>query len=220
MAIGLAKMFGFQFKENFNYPFVAKSMKDFWTRWHISLSSWFRDYVYIPLGGNRKGNLIAYFNIALVFLLTGFWHGASWSFVLFGIFHGTLVIIEKLGLNRIIEKFPRILASLYVFATVAFGIIFFSIDNLQRIISFYKSLFHFQTPNVYHQLNLYLTYEWYTILILGLLLCFPTIEYIFEKIKNTQLRKNLEAILLIGIFILSISELANTSYNPFIYFRF
>ena len=220
MAIGLAKMFGFQFKENFNYPFVAKSMKDFWTRWHISLSSWFRDYVYIPLGGNRKGNVIAYLNIALVFLLTGFWHGASWSFVLFGIFHGTLVIIEKLGLNRIIEKFPRILASLYVFATVAFGIIFFSIDNLQCIISFYKSLFHFQTPNVYHQLNLYLTFEWYTILILGLLLCFPTIEYIFEKIKNTQLRKNLEAILLIGIFILSISELANTSYNPFIYFRF
>ncbi|HRG01562.1 MAG TPA: MBOAT family O-acyltransferase [Bacteroidia bacterium] len=220
MAIGLAKMFGFQFKENFNYPFIAKSMKDFWTRWHISLSSWFRDYVYIPLGGNRKGTIVAYLNIAIVFLLTGFWHGASWSYVLFGAFHGTLVIIEKIGFNKLIDKLPSVLSNVYVFFTVAFGIIFFSIDNLQNITSFYKSLFHFQAPNIHHPINLYLTNEWYITLILGLLFCFPVVEYVFGKIKNYTLKKSIEAILLISVFILSIAELANTSYNPFIYFRF
>ncbi len=220
MAIGLAKMFGFRFKENFNYPFAAKSMKDFWTRWHISLSSWFRDYVYIPMGGSKKGVFRTYFNISVVFLLTGFWHGASWSFVLFGLFHGTLVMAERLGLGKLLEKLPRLLTSVYVFSVVAFGIIFFSIDNLTHISVFYKSLFHFTTPDVYHPINLYLTVEWFIVLIIGLLVSFPTAEFILKKIKTPCLINSIETIFIIGIFILSVSELANTNYNPFIYFRF
>ncbi|MBI3519312.1 MAG: MBOAT family protein [Bacteroidetes bacterium] len=220
MAIGLAKLFGFQFKENFNYPFMARSMKDFWTRWHISLSSWFRDYVYIPMGGNKKGIPRTYFNISLVFLLTGFWHGASWSFVLFGAFHGLLVMIEKLGFDRLLDKMPRFLTSIYVFSVVSFGIIFFSIDNLQHIGYFYQSLFQLKTPDTYHTINMYLTNEWFIVLIIGLLVSFPTAEYILEKIKNPFFKKSAETLFIISIFILSISELANTSYNPFIYFRF
>lgn len=220
MAIGLAKMFGFQFKENFNYPFIAKSMKDFWTRWHISLSSWFRDYVYIPMGGNKKGVFRTYFNLTFVFLLTGFWHGASWSYVLFGLFHGLLVIIEKAGLFKLLEKLPRMITSFYVFLIVACGIIFFSIDNLNQITWFSKSLFHFASPDSHHTINLYLTTEWFVMLIIGLLFCFPTAEYILEKIKQPTLKKGVEIAFILGIFILSISELANTNYNPFIYFRF
>lgn len=220
MAIGLAKLFGFQFKENFNYPFIAKSMKDFWTRWHISLSSWFRDYVYIPLGGNKKGIFRTYFNLIFVFLLTGFWHGASWSYVLFGLFHGVLVMVEKIGFGRLLEKLPRALTSIYVFFVVACGIIFFSIDNLDQIIWFSKSLLYFKTPDTHHHINLYLTTEWFIMLLVGLIFCFPTAEFLIKKIKQTSIRKGLEIAFILSVFILSISELANTNYNPFIYFRF
>jgi alginate O-acetyltransferase complex protein AlgI len=220
MAIGLAKMFGFQFKENFNYPFVAKSMKDFWTRWHISLSSWFRDYVYIPMGGNKKGIARTYFNITLVFLLTGFWHGASWSYVFFGLFHGALVMFEKVGFGKLLEKLPRALTSIYVFFVVACGIIFFSIDNLNHITWFTKSLFHFNAADAHHPINLYLTPEWFIMLLIGLLFCFPTAEFVLNKIKQPAIKKSIEVAFILGVFILSISELANTNYNPFIYFRF
>lgn len=220
MAIGLAKLFGFQFKENFNYPFIAKSMKDFWTRWHISLSSWFRDYVYIPLGGNKKGIFRTYFNLIFVFLLTGFWHGASWSYVLFGLFHGVLVMVEKIGFGRLLEKLPRALTSIYVFFVVACGIIFFSIDNLDQIIWFSKSLLYFKTPDTHHHINLYLTTEWFIMLLVGLIFCFPTAEFLMKKIKQTSIRKGVEIAFILSVFILSISELANTNYNPFIYFRF
>lgn len=220
MAIGLAKMFGFQFKENFNYPFVAKSMKDFWTRWHISLSSWFRDYVYIPMGGNKKGVARTYLNITLVFLLTGFWHGASWSYVFFGLFHGALVMFEKVGFGKLLEKLPRALTSIYVFLVVACGIIFFSIDNLNHITWFTKSLFHFNAADAHHPINLYLTPEWFIMLLIGLLFCFPTAEFVLNKIKQPAIKKSIEVAFILGVFILSISELANTNYNPFIYFRF
>lgn len=220
MAIGLARMFGFQFKENFTYPFIAKSMKEFWTRWHISLSSWFKDYVYIPLGGSKKGKLRTYLNISIIFILTGFWHGASWSFILFGAFHGLLIILEKMGLELILNKIPTFLRSIYVFLITCFSIIFFSIDNLHYIKQFYKSLFHFNTPNEFHKLNLYLTTEWYVMLVVGILISIPSVEFIFNKIKNLALKNSLELSCLLILFILSISELANSTYNPFIYFRF
>lgn len=220
MAIGLARMFGFQFKENFIYPFIAQSMKEFWTRWHISLSTWFRDYVYIPLGGSKKGTIRTYLNLSIIFLLTGFWHGASWSYILFGGFHGFLIIIERLGLEKILNILPRFLRSLYVFKITAFSIIFFSIDNLHQIKSFYKSLFVFKTPNAFNELNLFLTYQWYITLIIGLLISIPTVEFIFSKIKNEKLKNSVEALFILCLLILSMSELANSTYNPFIYFRF
>lgn len=220
MAIGLARMFGFQFKENFIYPFIAQSMKEFWTRWHISLSTWFRDYVYIPLGGSKKGTIRTYLNLSIIFLLTGFWHGASWSYILFGGFHGFLIILERLGLEKVLNILPRFLRSLYVFKITAFSIIFFSIDNLHQIKSLYKSLFVFKTPNAFNELNLFLTYQWYITLIIGLLISIPTVEFFFSKIKNEKLKNSVEALFILCLLILSMSELANSTYNPFIYFRF
>lgn len=220
MAIGLARMFGFQFKENFIYPFIAKSMKEFWTRWHISLSSWFKDYVYIPLGGSKKGTVRTYINLSIIFLLTGFWHGASWSYILFGGFHGLLIIVERLGLDKLLNLFHRSIRNIYVFFITAFSIIFFSIDNLHQIKVFYKSLFHFTQPNIFNSINLYLTNEWYIMLIIGLIISVPSIEFIFEKIKNKKIRSIIEVTGIIALFILSISELTNSTYNPFIYFRF
>lgn len=220
MAIGLARMFGFQFKENFIYPFIAQSMKEFWTRWHISLSTWFRDYVYIPLGGSKKGTIRTYINLSIIFLLTGFWHGASWSYILFGGFHGLLIITERLGLEKLLNILPRILRSVYVFTITAFSIIFFSIDNLHQIKTFYKSLFNFTNPDAFNELNLYLTNQWYVMLIIGILISIPTVEFIFNTIRNNKIKKGLETICIISLLILSMSELANTTYNPFIYFRF
>ena len=220
MAIGLAKMFGFKFQENFIYPFIAQSMKEFWTRWHISLSTWFRDYVYIPLGGSKKGAFRTYLNLCIIFLLTGFWHGASWSYILFGGFHGLLIIAERLGLEKLLQVFHRGIRSLYVFFVTAFSIIFFSIDNLHQIKVFYKSLFHFVAPDAYNKLNIYLTNEWYITLVIGILISIPTVEFLFNKIKNEKQKQIIEMICVIVLFILSLSELANTSYNPFIYFRF
>jgi alginate O-acetyltransferase complex protein AlgI len=220
MAIGLARMFGFKFQENFIYPFIAQSMKEFWTRWHISLSTWFRDYVYIPLGGSKNGTFRTYLNLSIIFLVTGFWHGASWSYILFGGFHGLLIIAERLGLEKLLNVFHRSVRSLYVFFVTAFSIIFFSIDNLHQIKVFYKSLFHFSAPDAFNKLNLYLTTEWYITLVIGILISIPTVEFLLDKIKNEKRKQLIEMFCIITLFVLSLSELANTSYNPFIYFRF
>lgn len=220
MAIGLARMFGFRFLENFNYPYISQSMREFWTRWHISLSNWFRDYVYIPLGGNRKGELRMHFNLWTIFLLNGIWHGANWSFVIFGIYHGFLLTIERLGFSKILARIPRIFRSFYVFIVFALGDVLFSIEDIRHAGAYYSSLFNFTTPDPFNRIHLYLTTEWYFTLIVGLILSAPAAEYIFSKIKNIHTKNVIEAIFIIGLFILSVSELSNTSYNPFIYFRF
>lgn len=220
MAIGLGRMFGFRFLENFNYPLISQSMKEFWTRWHISLSNWFRDYVYIPMGGNKKGTLRMHFNLWTIFLLNGIWHGANWSFVVFGIYHGFLLTFERLGFLKILGRMPRFARSIYMFFVFSLGNVLFSIEDINHAYLYYSSLFNFTTPDVYSRIHLYLTTEWYFTLFLGLLLSAPTAEYLFEKIKNAKYKRNLEAILLIVLFVLSLSELSNTTYNPFIYFRF
>jgi len=220
MAIGLARMFGFRFKENFIYPFIAQSMKEFWTRWHISLSTWFKEYVYIPLGGSKKGKIRTYLNLWVVFLLTGFWHGPSWSFVLFGAFHGVLLIAERIGLQAVLNIIPRFFRSVYVFMITAFSIIFFSIDDLNHIISFYKSLFQFVPANEYSRINFYITTEWYVMLVIAMLISIPSVEYAFSLIKNAKLKTVIETVVVLLLLLLSIGELANSTYNPFIYFRF
>jgi len=220
MAIGLGRMFGFKFLENFNYPFISQSMREFWTRWHISLSNWFRDYIYIPLGGNRKGKLRMHFNLWTIFLLNGIWHGASWSFVLFGLYHGFLLTFERLGFSKILNLIPPPLRSIYVFFAFAFGNVLFSIDNYHHAFSFYQSLLNFYTPDPYSRIHLYLTVEWFFIFCLGAILSIPSAEYLFGKIKNKKMKSWLETVVILALFILTASELANTSYNPFIYFRF
>lgn len=220
MAIGLARMFGFSFKENFIYPFTSQSMKEFWTRWHISLSSWFKDYVYIPLGGSRNGTLRTYLNMIFVFLLTGFWHGASWSFILFGAFHGFLIIFERLGFDKLLMKLNRILRSVYVFFVTSLSIIFFSIDDLHKIGIFYKSLFQIKSQNAYNDINLLLTTEWYIVLAVGLCVSTPVVEFLFSLIKNVRASQWLQNFLIVLLLILCIARMSNSTYNPFIYFRF
>ncbi len=220
MAIGLARMFGFRFLENFNYPLISQSMREFWTRWHISLSNWFRDYVYIPLGGNRKGKLRMHFNLWTIFLLNGIWHGASWSFVLFGLYHGFLLTFERIGFSKVIDRIPRVLRSVYVFFAFAIGNVLFSIDNYHHAFSFYQSLFNFGSPDPYSRIHLYLTTEWFFVFALGILLLMPSAEFLLDKIKNKKTKSWLETAIVLVLFILTASELANSSYNPFIYFRF
>lgn len=221
MAIGLARMFGFRFLENFDYPMISQSMREFWTRWHISLSNWFRDYVYLPLGGNKKGVFRMYVSLWTIFLLTGIWHGPNWNFLLFGVYHGTWLTLERLGLSRLLAALPRWMRSVYVLIVYGFGNIIFSLENLHHIGTFYRSLFNFSAaPDPYSRLYLYTSHEFYFILAIGALLLFPVAEYLFAKMKNVHMRSLIEVSCLLLLFIASLSELANTSYNPFIYFRF
>ena len=141
MAIGLGKMFGFDFQENFNYPYTAVSVKDFWRRWHISLSSWFRDYLYIPLGGNRKGRGKTYRNLLTVFFLTGLWHGAGWSFVLWGLYHGAFLILERAFLGKKLERMPAFIGRIYSFTVVFWGWILFRAEDLSIFCAYVKNMF-------------------------------------------------------------------------------
>ncbi|MBN8696827.1 MAG: MBOAT family protein [Bacteroidetes bacterium] len=220
MAIGLARMFGFRFLENFNYPYISQSMKEFWTRWHISLSNWFRDYVYYPLGGNKKGKFRMHLNLWTIFLLNGIWHGANWSFVIFGIYHGSLLTFERIGFDRVLNFIPRVFRSIYVFIVFALGDVLFSIEDIHHAYAYYCSLFDFSAPDPFHRIHLYLTSEWYFTLILGLILSIPSAEFLFSQIQNIKRKQLLETCIILLLFVLSVSELANTSYNPFIYFRF
>src|SRR5690554_2397263 len=132
MAIGLGKMLGFNFKENFNYPYISKNIREFWRRWHISLSSWFRDYLYIPLGGNQRGKYRTYVNLSIVFILTGFWHGATWSFVFWGVFHGFFMVMERLFLGDLLKKVPALLNRIYTLLVVLIAWVFFRIESFSE----------------------------------------------------------------------------------------
>jgi len=141
MAIGLGKMFGFDLLENFNFPYIARSIQEFWRRWHISLSTWFRDYLYIPLGGNRVGKHRVYFNLFIVFLLTGFWHGASWNFIVWGLFHGLFLIIERVGFGKFLEKLWSPIRHFYTLFVVLISWVFFRADDLPYALSYLKTMF-------------------------------------------------------------------------------
>ena len=141
MAVGLCRIFGFHIAENFNYPYISKTIQEFWRRWHISLSSWFRDYVYIPLGGNRKGMVCTYRNLFIVFLLTGIWHGANWTFIAWGIFHGVFMLVERAGLKKILERLPAVFGHLYSFVVVLVGWVLFRAENIGQAFAYIKSMF-------------------------------------------------------------------------------
>ena len=182
MAIGLGKMFGFNFKENFNYPYISTSIKEFWRRWHISLSSWFKDYLYIPLGGNRKGKYRTYINLLIVFFLTGLWHGASWSFVVWGLFHGLFLIIERIGFGKVLLRF-KFLSRVYVLIVVIVGWVFFRADHLSYALEFIHKMFSFSAgKNAYPYLfmNNYVL----VIILLGLIFSMPVKNYLSLRIKS------------------------------------
>lgn len=224
MAIGLGKMLGFNFKENFNYPYISKSIKEFWRRWHISLSTWFRDYLYIPLGGNRKGNVRTYVNLIIVFFITGLWHGASWNFIVWGLFHGVFLLLERFISFRVSSKFT-ILSRAYLLLVVMVGWVFFRAEDLGHALQYLCSMFSFKTGDANLPL-LYLDNYHILMLILGIVFSTPIRKWLITRLKRVDNSKDfafantLSHFTHIGLFFFSILELSQTTFNPFIYFRF
>lgn len=219
MAIGLGWMLGFHFLENFEYPYIARSITEFWRRWHISLSTWFRDYLYIPLGGNRKGGWIWLRNIMIVWTLTGLWHGAAWNFVLWGIYFGIILIIERLFLYDYLKKLP-IIGNLYAMVLVLFGWVLFRSESLAQIGQFSKGLLGFNGLNSFAQLvDLDLVYL-LPVVLLSLISATPWPKAIVLKAQQWHFPILIYDLYLAAIFILSVLFLVNQSFNPFIYYRF
>ena len=231
MAIGLGKMFGFKFLENFNYPYIAKSISEFWRRWHISLSSWFRDYIYIPLGGNRKGAWKTYRNLLIVWTATGFWHGASWTFMAWGFYYGIIICIERLGLGKWLAKLWSPLQHIYVLFLVMIGWVFFRADSFSYSIEFIQTMFGLNgTAFSNNTTLLYLNDNAYLFL-LAIVFSIPIYPWFIKKMDQLMEAGKYTASLSItrylagpvvyfALFILVTMFLVNSTYNPFIYFRF
>ncbi len=230
MAIGLGRMFGFQFTENFNYPYIARSIQEFWRRWHISLSSWFRDYLYIPLGGNRAGKLKTYRNLLLVFFLCGLWHGASWNFIIWGCIHGCFIIVERNDRIRgVLQTIPSFFASFYTMFIVVNAWVFFRVESFLQAINYLKAMYglkNISTATIDISIQLKMDSVFILFLIASFLFAMPVYGAISNKIQN-KLSKSwlqkvgiLKYLLLLFLLYSSFSFLAVNAYNPFIYFRF
>ncbi len=221
MAIGLGKMFGFNFPQNFNYPYVSKSISEFWRRWHITLGSWFRSYVYIPLGGNRKGLPRTVINLLIVWVLTGFWHGASWNFVFWGLYFGILIIIERLGWGKVLAKLPAIVSRLYTFILVVIGWVFFDIDGMKPAFNYLKAMFG-SNGVVIDTTAKYLIGTSLLIFVICIIASTEIIKKIYTKLNSLDGNVIQYAIPVFQLIIMLISTafLVNATYNPFIYFRF
>ena len=224
MAIGLGRIFGFHFPENFNYPYISKSITEFWRRWHISLSTWFKDYVYIPLGGNRVSRYKQIRNILIVWLLTGIWHGANWTFLIWGLLFGIILIIEKIFLNKFMEKLPSFIRRIYVLFIVMILFIIFSSDNMSVALSNIKGLFGMNGEAFINDYTLHYLNSYLPVLIIALFGATPFIKILIDKLRKNKYVNNiiniLEPILIVVILIVVTSYLIDNSYNPFLYFRF
>jgi alginate O-acetyltransferase complex protein AlgI len=226
MAIGLGRMIGFKFMENFDYPYIAQSIQEFWRRWHISLSTWFRDYVYIPLGGNRLGKFATYRNLLIVFFLTGLWHGASYNFIIWGFIHGTFLILERNGLGDLLKRLPIFLRSTYMIFVVLIGWVFFRANNLPQAFTFLKKMFVFESsPKSDAHFSFLVDANFLIMLALGIILATPVRRWLFgdcfyDKSFTPGLRLLSYNLVIAAAFLLSMVYLAAGTYNPFIYFRF
>lgn len=228
MAIGLGRMFGFRFLENFNYPYIAQSLQEFWRRWHISLSSWFRDYLYIPLGGNRVGPVRTYLNLFIVFLLCGLWHGASWNFIIWGLIHGCFLVLERAGLGRLLAASPRLLRHVYTLFVVCMAWVFFRAEELSYALSYCASMLGLGGGvQVEGQLAvLALQPEYILALTLGVVFSTPVyLNFSLRKVvpvlrANPGWYRVSQAGLIFGLLAINVLAVASTTYNPFIYFRF
>lgn len=221
MAIGLGKMFGFDFLENFDHPYCSKSVTEFWRRWHISMGTWFRDYVYIPLGGNRKGLAIQLRNIAIVWLLTGFWHGASWNYVLWGVFYGVLLIFEKFFLLDQLKKAPAIVGHLYTLLCVALGWVLFAFEDFGAGFAYLKTMFG--GAAFCNSLALYQLLSYLPLLLLCAVAATPLGTKLYHKWNgkcSTGLMATADVTGIVAVAGLSVAYLISGSYNPFLYFRF
>ena len=217
MAIGMGNMCGFTFLENFNYPYISKSITEFWRRWHISLSSWFKDYVYIPLGGSRVNILKNIRNILIVWILTGFWHGASWNFIFWGLYYGILLLLEKFVLKKYIDKLPDFVKHIYTIVLVFIGWMIFAFDDSKYLFGFIKAL----TSNKFID-NAFLYYfkNYFLILVIATLFSLPVYPKVKEKMNNSIFTSLLSISIYVILFIITLSYLVSDTYNPFLYFRF
>lgn len=213
MAIGLGLMFGFRFNENFDKPYASQSITDFWRRWHISLGSWFREYVYIPLGGNRRGKGRQLLNILIVWLLTGFWHGASWNFVLWGLYFGVVLILEKMWLLRLLERLPRWIRHAYALLLILIGWVFFAFDRLPDMGGYFRALFGANQGPLWNDDTLYLAS---TNALLLLVLAAASLP----RGRRRRMKDALQPIWCAVLFLASVAYLVDATYNPFLYFRF
>ena len=238
MAIGLGKIFGFKFSENFNYPYISKSITEFWRRWHISLSSWFKEYVYIPLGGNRKGKARQILNISIVWALTGVWHGAGWNFLLWGLYYGLLLIIEKLFLLEFVKKMPGLIRTVYTMFFVVLGWVIFAIEDF-GLMGKYIGIMFGSSECFFGWIDSYYSSTRFILIILAAFFSTPIAKNLVKNISGRTVKYEggmrpgtdfikagakpssvIETVLLASLFVLCLAYLTSGSYNPFLYFRF
>ena len=224
MAIGLGRMFGFNFLENFNYPYISKSITEFWRRWHISLGTWFRDYVYIPMGGNRVSKLRWTRNIFVVWFLTGFWHGANWNFVIWGLYFGVFLVFEKFILKDILNKLPSVIGHLYTLFFVLISFVIFNTNNMAEFIEYIKGMFGVLNIPFLNAEAVYYLKSYGLMLIIS---AFGATPAAVKIIKNMKINKKgdfilntLEPLVLVALLLLITGYLVDGSFNPFLYFRF
>nr|WP_330408607.1 MBOAT family O-acyltransferase [Romboutsia weinsteinii] len=227
MAIGLGKMFGFDFLENFNYPYISQSVSEFWRRWHISLGSWFRDYVYIPLGGSRVSKLKLYRNLFVVWFLTGFWHGASWNFIIWGLYFGILIALEKAFLEKLLYRLPRFVRHTYLLLVVILGWVFFRSTDILQAFEFIQVMFGLKSNLIFNSsVSVYLI-DYYYIIFTALILSTPIVKVLKsrllklnKKVLSSNISYALHGLLLSAYMLIVVVMLCSSSYNPFLYFRF
>ncbi|WP_309382971.1 MBOAT family O-acyltransferase [Cerasicoccus frondis] len=225
MAIGLGAMFGFSFPENFNYPYIASSVKEFWRRWHLTLSTWFRDYLYIPLGGNRCGKWRNAFNLALVFALCGIWHGASWSFLIWGLYHGFFLIIERGWWGRMVDRLWAPVKHLYLIFIVLIGWLFFRVEDFGEALRFLGVLFGFGASDVaYYPLPMVVDTEAWIVMAVGIIAATPLFRLLSQRTNSltflSDWTETIKFVLLYVLFCLAIILMVSSTHSPFLYFRF
>ena len=230
MAIGLGRMFGFRFPENFRWPYIADTVQEFWRRWHISLSSWFRDYLYVPLGGNRVSPRRMYGNLVLVIFLCCLWHGASWSFVVWGLYHGSFLVVERLGLAALVKRLPTPLRHAYLLVVVMVGWVFFRADTLQQAVTYLGAMAGMRAPGLQpFDVAWFLRPEVSLAMVAGLVGSAPVVPALVRAVDRHHLGQVEGPAWLVGaaataalmmVLFASILQIAGRSYDPFIYFRF
>ncbi len=219
MARGLGNMFGFEFLKNFDFPYISKSITEFWRRWHMSLGTWFREYVYIPLGGNRKGKARQVLNLFVVWFLTGMWHGASWNFILWGLYFGVLLVIEKFVLLKVLKKIPAVFSHIYALFFIVVGWVIFDFVELGEMFGFFSNMFSLSNGLISADAKAYLL-SYLPLMIVGILVSTPLPRKIFLKLSSMRYGFVLETVTSIVVLVLSVASLVSNTYNPFLYFRF
>ncbi len=224
MAIGLGKIFGFNFDENFNYPFISKSIAEFWRRWHMSLGTWFRDYVYIPLGGNRVSVKRWIFNIFVVWFLTGFWHGADWNFIIWGLYFGIFLILEKFFISKLLSKLPSFVSHIYVLFFVAISFVIFNATGIKSMVASVGGLFGIGVSGFIDSTTLYYLSSYAVVLIVGIIFATPIARVISAKMSENKalaaVKDYASPVVMVALLVAVTAFLVDGSFNPFLYFRF